>query len=282
MSVPQDPVVVTAFYPLTKSKHGVPKYVPWLKLFCLIPCRLVVYTDASMETLIREWRGTLMDRTVIVVRPFDSYRMTAPAMMEMWRRHHRIDPERAIHSPDLYAVWAMKQECVRDAFSIMDGPMYIWCDMGIQREESQVSYYTTFPRADTCTALVPAGRITFLEVVTIPDMYVDRWRNAKGLVWPVPPKTLGGGCIAGDRAAWTEFGAAYEATLAEFDAAGRFNGKDQTVYFAMLMERKTAQPFRLIKARPFGANGSGNFWMSMPVFLGGQEASEIDMRFESS
>jgi hypothetical protein len=281
MNGPQDPVVVTAFYPLTKSKHGVAKYIPWLQLFCKIPCRLVVFTDASMEGQIREWRGSLMDHTVIVTRPFESYRMTTPAMMDMWRRHHLIDPERGIHSPELYAVWAMKQECVREAFTIIDGPTYIWCDMGILRDPLMLPYYMTFPRTDACVAILPAGRLTFLEVSMIPESFVERWRFRQPVAWPVPSVTLGGGCIAGDRAAWTEFGAAYEATLADFDAAGRFNGKDQIVYFAMLMERKLAQPYRLLAARRF-AGGSGDHWMCMPVILGGKEAAAIDHRFEST
>jgi hypothetical protein len=234
-----------------------------------------------MEASIRGWRGPLMDRTVIVARPFDSYRMTTPAMMDMWRRHHLIDPERRIHSPELYAVWAMKQECVREAFAMLDGPTYIWCDMGILRDARMLPYYMTFPNADVCTDSVPAGRLTFLEVNMIPDSFVERWRTQQPMVWPVPPVTLGGGCIAGDRKAWTEFGVAYEATLTEFDAAGRFNGKDQIIYFAMLMEHKTAQPYRLLAARRF-AGGSGDHWMCMPVILGGKDNGIIDQRFESS
>jgi hypothetical protein len=275
-----NPVVVTAFYPLAKSKHGIAKYVPWLQLFCKIPCRMVIFTDASMDPHIRGWRGPLMDRTTIVVRSFDSYRMTSPAMMDMWRRHHRIDPEQRIHSPELYAVWAMKQECVREAFGLLEAPWYIWCDMGILRDPTKVSNYMTFPSKALCETILPAGRLTFLEVSAIPETFVERWQKGERMLHPVPSVTLGGGCIAGDRDAWMDFGVAYEAMLAEFDAANIFNGKDQIVYFTMLMDRKVSAPFRLLHAQTF-ANSTGDRWMSMPVILGGQAPIVVDNRFES-
>ncbi len=137
----------------------------------------------------------------------------------------------------------------------------------------------TFPSAHVCQSLVPAGRLAFLEVRPIPDMFVTRWTSHAGMIWPAPPVTLGGGCIAGDRTAWAEFGEAYEATIKEFDAVGRFAGKDQIVYFAMLIERKTSAPFRLVGAQVF-ANGTGDHWMSMPVILGEQAPAIIDNRFE--
>jgi hypothetical protein len=174
----------------------------------------------------------------------------------------------------------MKQECVREAFTFMEAPWYIWCDMGILRDETKLPYYMSFPSKSICESVVPAGRITFLEVSTIPNAFMERWRTQVPMLHPVPSVTLGGGCIAGDRVAWSEFGTAYEATLAEFDAANIFNGKDQIVYFTMLMNRKTVAPFRLLQAQTF-ANGTGDRWMSMPVILGGQAPAVVDERFES-
>jgi hypothetical protein len=271
--------VVTAFYPLAKSKHGVAKYIPWLQLFCRIPCQLVVYTDASMEAQVREWRGSLP--TEVVVRPFDSYRMTHPAMMDIWRRHHRIDPEQRIHSPELYAVWAMKQECVRDAIQRNDFPSarwFIWCDMGIHRDPSKHAFYETFPYSAVCAQVCPPGRIVFLEVKAIPDSYLTAWKNGTTMNTLNVGTTLGGGCIAGDREAWADFGPAYERLLEDFDHAGLFAGKDQTLYFTMLMTRRCS-PFRLLLSQAFD-EGRGDVWMSLPVILGGQAPVVVNPTFE--
>jgi hypothetical protein len=60
-----------------------------------------------------------------------------------------------------------------------------------------------------------------------------------------------------------------------------FAGKDMDIFFAILMERKTA-PFRLFHAKPFGQDPpEGIAWMSLPVMLGGAMDAPLDMRFES-
>jgi hypothetical protein len=275
--------VVTAFYPLAKSKHGVAKYLPWLQLFCRIPCQLVVYTDASMEAQVREWRGPLMDRTTIVIRPFYSYRMTSPAMMDIWRQHHRIDPEQRIHSPELYAVWAMKQECVRDAIERNDYPTtrwFIWCDMGIHRDPSKHAFYKTFPSNTVCSQVCSPGRIVFLEVKAIPESHLMAWKSRTPLPALTRDTTLGGGCIAGDREAWTDFGSAYEQLIEEFNGRGIFAGKDQILYFTMLMTRR-CHPFCLLKSQAFDG-GRGDIWMSLPVILGGQAPVVVNPTFEET
>lgn len=272
--------VVTAFYPLGKSKHGVARYHEWLRLFCAIPCQLVVFTDAASAPLIRSARGERP--TVVHERPFDSWSMTTPARMEMWRRQMARDPERSIHSPELYAVWAIKQEAVMEvvATNPYQSRWFIWCDIGIQRQPAVQPWYDTFPSAETCEAIVPPGRMTFLEVSPIPDPIVTVWKTTGKYTGPVPSISLGGGCIAGDAAAWQEFSRVYIRVLEDWNAAGRFNGKDQLVFFHILVNRLTERPFRLLRAHRF-ANGTGDPWMCMPVILGGKAAVYIDNRFET-
>lgn len=103
--------VVTAFYPLSRSKHGVTKYMTWIQNFCKNPCSLVVFTDAATAPTIQAARGELP--THVIVKEFHLFNVTSPRMMRFWTRQHAIDPEARIHNPELYAVWAMKQECVR-------------------------------------------------------------------------------------------------------------------------------------------------------------------------
>jgi len=271
--------VVSAFYPLEKAKHGVDRYHSWLRNFCEIPCLLVLYTDAASADIIRNARKGLESKTVIIVRPFNSFRMSSPDMMNLWKHHHMIDPENAIHSPELYAVWAMKQECVRD--TIQQNPFnsayFVWCDVGIQRHPHLQAFYQSFP--SKCHDICKPNSITFLEVGDIPQSYVDRWQQNLPMQFPSPDVTLGGGCIAGDIAAWEEFGSAYERLILEFDKQGRFAGKDQILYFTILMDRKTVKPFRLLRAINFAAVPD-IYWMSMPCILAGSVQSVFDERFE--
>ena len=256
--------VVTAFYPL-KSKHGIEKYIEWINHFCNIQCSLVVFTDEQTALVFQTLRKGLPTR--IIVKPFESYEMTSPAMMELWTKHHTMDREQAIHTPALYAVWAMKQECV--ALAIQANPFgtdwFIWCDAGIHRDVSKHTYYAEFPQqADT---LCRSGTIGFLEVNRIPDSFVT---DPSG---PAPSVSLGGGVIIGDKAAWATFCPAYKAMLQRMDARGEFIGKDQTVFFRMLTER--VMPFQLFQPQ----NVPVDPWMQLPCILAGTIPMALDERF---
>jgi hypothetical protein len=122
------------------------------------------------------------------------------------------------------------------------------------------------------------GRMTFLEVDKIPQAYVDDWTEDKPVKYPFPEITLGSGCIVGDANAWSEFGEAYKEMLKEFALRGWFAGKETTVFFAILMEKKT-KPFRLFHAKQF-VDIPGIEWLSLPVMLGGNLSAEVDTRFE--
>jgi hypothetical protein len=273
--------IVTAFYPLEKSKHGVRKYLEWIRNFCQIQKPIVIFTDSRMAPLLERLRRESADKTRIITKEFDTYDMTAPDRMAFWRQQTALDPEAAIHSPELYAVWALKQECV--ALAIAENPFghdwFVWCDIGIQRVTDLQPLYESFP--DKVTSLCAPGRIHFLEVSRIPDVYVAR-RGQSPMLYPPPATTLGGGCIAGDRVAWATFSASYIAMLDRFRERGWFAGKDQIVFFAMLAER--SMPFRLFHAVPIGTPPfvPHIHWMSFPVILGGQAPALVDARFEEA
>jgi hypothetical protein len=271
-----DVTVVTAYYPLPKAKHSVASYMQWIQNLCLIPCSLVVYTDVETAEKIRQWR--LGHPTHIEVRPYFSWRMTSPEMMTMWQQDYAMDPEKAYHSPDLYAMWALKQEVVRA--TIQSNPFqsqwFVWCDIGIQREPSLQNFYMSFP--SKVPTLCPRGRMSFLEVNPIPERFVGAWRHRTPCPLPIPSVTLGGGCIVGDISAWEDFGSAYESTLLEIHQRHEFGGKDQAIFFRMLIDHKVQRPYCLFFAQRFSSH-SGIDWMSFPVILGGSTIAKQDPRF---
>jgi hypothetical protein len=275
--------VVTAFYPLKKSKHSIGKFRAWIQNFCKIPAHLVIFTTETYMLEIYQWRKEYMDRTSVIVRAFDSFAMTCPAMMRFWEAQWALDPEKDAHSPELYAVWAMKQELVRIVLNNnrFQSKWFVWCDIGIQRYSSLQGFYSDFP--SDVPRLCEAGRLTFLEIAKIPETYVNDWNEGKPMEYPMPAVALGGGCIAGDAAAWLEFGEAYKEMLKEFALRQWFAGKDSAVFFAILMEKRT-KPFRLFHAKEFALGGGqaikGIEWMSLPAMLGGALDAALDMRFE--
>jgi hypothetical protein len=262
---PLQTTVVTAFYPL-KSKHSVEKYLEWITNFCQIQCSLVIFTDEATTPVFEKLRKGLPTR--IIAKPFNTYEMTSPAQMDLWSRHHSMDPEKHRHTPELYAVWAMKQECVAAAIQMnpFNTDWFVWCDAGIHRDISKHAYYNEFPLK--VPAVCRPGGIGFLEVERIPDFFVSNPTGA------TPNVTLGGGCIVGDRAAWATFCNAYKSMLQTMDARGLFVGKDQTVFFRMLVEQK--MPFQLFQ--PHGSS-SVDPWMQFPCILAGAMPVVLDNRF---
>lgn len=277
-----DTTIITAFYPLENSKYDIGKYRAWIQNFCKIPSAMVIFTTEVFALELYQWRREMLDLTQIMVRPFDSFAMTCPAMMSFWDTQWEKDSENSSDSnhPDLYAIWAMKQECVRIAINSnkFQSRWFTWCDIGIQRYASLQKYYMTFP-CDVERLCVP-GRMALLELNRIPDSYVQNWVEGKPMEVPIPENLLGGGCLVGDADAWLEFGEQYKEMLKEFALRGWFAGNETSVYFAMLMEKKV-MPYRLFYARPFGdLQIPGIEWMSFPVMLGGNLDAELDVRFE--
>jgi hypothetical protein len=272
--------IITMFYPLEKSRYTIGQYRAWIQNFCKIPSAMVIFTTEKYAFEIYQWRKEYLDLTQISVRPFDSFAMTCPSMMNFWDAQHSLDSRKEPDSPELYAIWAMKQECVRVCIhsNKFQSKWFVWCDIGIHRYSALDNYYLSFP-SDAERLCVP-GRMTLLELNKIPDSYVLDWIEDKPMEYPISQGMLGGGCIAGDAAAWKDFGEAYKDTLKDFAIRGWFAGNDSDIYFTMLMEKRIA-PYRLFYAKPFGQEDiSGIEWMSFPVMLGGNLDAELDTRFE--
>ena len=268
--------VVTAFYPLKRSKHTISQYRQWIRNFCKIPCNLTVFTDAETGAMISAERNSDLP-THMIITPFDSYAMTSPSMMKFWAEQHAKDPERTIHSPELYAVWAMKQECVSLAIAdnIYASEWFVWCDIGIQRDVIKQHLYANFPKhvPDLCEP----GRISILEVYPISSHFVDVWQT-HSTHYDMPANALGAGCMAGDIVAWHDFCEAYISMIHTFNKRNLFAGKEQNIYFAMLIEHATKKPFKLY----YSTRHAGlDHWMSFPVILGGDAPGLIDTRFST-
>jgi len=269
--------VVSAFYPLKTSKHSIGNYRAWIQNFCKIPFSIIIFTTEQFALEIYQWRREMLEKTHIIVRSFDSFAMTCPSMMEFWKNQEYLDPEHGTY--ELYAIWALKQEMVRIAINQnrFQSKWFAWCDIGIHRYFRLHEFYTSFPL--DVERICDPGRMNFLEVEMISQKILDDWDEDKPMEYPIPEISLGAGCIVGEADAWKEFGEAYKTMLKEFALRGWFAGKDTSIYFAILMEKKMS--FRLFYSGTFGYPAiPGIEWMCFPVMLGGNMDAEIDMRFE--
>lgn len=232
--------VVTAFYQFDKSKHSIGEYTQWIdNFFKCVTSPVVCFCD-NVHYLQRY----KTDRVTFIARPFDSFELTSPDWVARWQREWNRDPERDIHSWQLYAVWALKQEFVNIAIqqNIYNSHHFVWCDIGCFREPSN---FVNPPRfAETTPSHVPPGHMLILEI-----------HETNGYTY------IGGGVLAGDVNAWRGFRDSYLNTLNRFFERSIFYGKDQTIYKYMI--DRNSIPFHIvttdgewgrgIKSRKFGS-----------------------------
>lgn len=193
-------LVVTAYYPLHKNKHGHQKYVQWIRYFFEgVSCDIICFCPSNIHSELVELAGE-NSKVKFVIREFDSFDMMSPAQMEIWRKCHEMDDHKDIHSPELYAVWAAKQEFVRTAIEMESADIYVWCDIGAFREKRPCDFKNTYK-------YVKPGKITSLAIIDL----------------------IGGGILAGDAVAWRNFSTLY---LRELNANP--HRMDQVIYRRIL------------------------------------------------
>lgn len=227
--------VVTAFYKFGKSKHSDEEYAGWIdNFFRCTTSPVVCFCESAV--LFQKYAGA--DRTFVEL-PFNSYELTSPEWIETWKKQRNHDQEKNLHSWELYAVWALKQEFVHKAVQLnaYNSQYFVWCDIGCFREPSN---FPTTPRfAHATLSKVSPGHILILKIHE-----VDSTTH------------IGGGVLAGDIQAWSGFRGAYLNTLNMFKDRGVFCGKDQTLYRFMI-ERKLI-PFQVVE--------TGGDWGTLPRF----------------
>lgn len=197
--------VVTAYYPLQKSKHSQLSYLEWGRFFFdSVTCPVICFCDPSIELTLKQMAN---QNVTFISRSFYSFDMMSESQMEVWNSFHEIDREHDIHSPELYAVWAAKQEFVREAMLISNSDIYIWCDFGCFRTPRNGSFQSVEK------FLIP-NKISCLSVLD---------EVSEGGV------TIGGGVLAGDKNAWVQFSDQYLKELSKNP-----HGKDQVIYSRIL------------------------------------------------
>lgn len=144
-------LLVSAFFPLSHSKHSMKDYQYWLSKFLQpITTPMYFFTTPDMEPMVRELRGDLpITINTSYTSPFDIPPLSG--MQEKYEEMWHWDRERRRHSPDLYAVWAGKpfflDEGLRNAEAHLppSHPRYkyaFWTDAGSFRDSH---VYTAWP-----------------------------------------------------------------------------------------------------------------------------------------
>jgi len=102
-------LLVSALFPLPKSKHTHEEYAQWLSQFLgSITTDIYFYTTPEMAPVVRAARGDKLPITIDTryVSPFDIPPLKGKE--DAYIKIHELDREKFRHNPSLYAIWNAK------------------------------------------------------------------------------------------------------------------------------------------------------------------------------
>jgi hypothetical protein len=141
-------LLVSAYYPLKKSKHSFEDYEKWFEHFLRpITTDIYFFCPPDTEPLIRSLRG---NKSIIIDTSFPSLYDIPPlhGLEDKYQEMHAWDKEKSYHSPELYAVWNAKPYFLwygLAAAAAANGVKYdyaFWSDAGSMRDPHT---YTEWP-----------------------------------------------------------------------------------------------------------------------------------------
>jgi hypothetical protein len=257
--------IVTAYYKIP-SKFSHEKYLEWISNFlCVIPCYLYIYTDAESYTILQDMRKDFLDRTKIVIVPFNELSMNQ--FRDVWNKQTETDHEK-YQTPELYILWNEKSSFLNHVAmndNVFQSDYLFWCDIGSFRSPEHLSKLVNFPNPSTVYNLNP-NKIYILEINELKEN--EKIIGENGI--PIGDLTydmdgrFGGGIFGGHKNACNLWTSQYYSMLNRFIENNRFAGKDQSIMVATYAMNKDL--VEIVKHKPY-FNGTGDIWFYMQYFL---------------
>lgn len=254
--------LVTAFFPLSSSKHSVESYTEWLhSFFSRIETPVVVYTTPAYANVILAARGTLpIYLSVEYSTPFD----TAPLRgleAQYYGKQHDIDRERDHHNGGLYAVWNAKAALVNRSIELnpFSSDYFFWVDAGCFREVNHP--FRHWPDVAKVEQIFQGRQDMPLVQVIQPlpaSVYTD-WKLSDG---PLDYDYIAAAIFGGHRTGMQRFVERFYELHNRYLAEGKFVGKDQTVYNALITQDRQ----RVLVAAAY-TQYCGNVWFHLQAQL---------------
>jgi hypothetical protein len=283
-SGPPSTTVVTSFWLVKGSKHRPEEYKAWISTFFRsVTGNTVLFTSRSSLALIQDAIPAHRENLLINVdydEPFDI--PCIKKYKDLYQRSQWLkDPEKKIHSPELYAVWNGKT-CIVERI-VRENPFssgyFLWVDVGSFRDESWIPQ-SVWPDSARVHALFSntsrevlvsafdALQPSVVQKLTAQD---DKWRSGKNFLFDDKSFFVQGGIFGGRAEALYDFFKYFWKVHDQFVQEGRFVGKDQLLFtHAAAFHKPRPLIIMSYKAHPT----CGNIWFYFQQFL----ASDTDLK----
>lgn len=231
--------LVSCYFPLPKSKRSEFLYVQWMTTFLKhVEAPIVVYTCKEWVEAIRGLRGNNLPLIVKESAISDFYMASKKTRFEA---HHDLDPEKSIHSVELYMIWNEKTTFLRktSAENPFNSEYFFWVDIGCFRDESIAPMLKSWPLPEKINAATEGkNKIVLLEIEPF---------SAEELAWKETSQhdlgpnfehcvRIGGGVFGGTANAIAQWNDIYYSTLSQFFDQARFAGKDQNIMATIVLK----------------------------------------------
>ena len=226
--------VVSAYYECT-SRASLETYKERLRLFLSIPFHLVFFAEESMVDFIKECRQDHKEKTAIIPLSREEWVANIKYPESMWESQPDKDPEKELHSVDLYKLWYEKKEFVLTAIELnpFEHDDFLWLDAGIVREPEILPLIKDdFPNASR----IPTDRMLLLQVQPFTQDDEKKYHTITGNF--LKRDRIAAGLIAGSASSWHKWSAIYDETMNRYLEADLFIGKEQTIMSTMVLENK--------------------------------------------
>ncbi|KAH7921432.1 hypothetical protein BV22DRAFT_998305, partial [Leucogyrophana mollusca] len=241
-------LLVSAFFPLTHSKHPMGAYKTWLSNF-LEPIHTPVYmfTTPELEPIIHELRGS--NPYPLTINTTFSSPFEIPPLRDMEAEYEEMwhwDREQKRHGPDLYAVWNAKpyflDEGLKNSNKAREGEyeFAFWIDAGSFRDSHS---YVDWPDHEKVKEVwnglkeMQESGTSDRELILIPmwDAPGSQFREWEESMGPVDTEFSEGSFFGGTSSSITWWRQVYYAYHDEYRSRQIFVGKDQTLINALLL-----------------------------------------------
>jgi Bacterial protein of unknown function (HtrL_YibB) len=132
---PKNVTVVTAYFDIP-SKRLAQDYLPWIRRFMTLQDNMIIFTSLDQVPLFNKLREHQQNTKVIAISLDEARVVTDFGGMDFWQRQADLDPEKYLHSKELYVIWNEKGHFLERAMELnpYGSDFFAWVDMGYLRD----------------------------------------------------------------------------------------------------------------------------------------------------
>lgn len=232
---------VTAYYTIPNKYSNGKKnvYIDWITNFIGFANRihLVIFSSEKDLKVLQEIAKESPNIRFVDV-PMEQF-YTYP-YLSTFREQKNIDPERDIHSVELYMIWNEKVSFVQKAMNLnpFNSSHYCWIDIGIVRDSRLSSVMRNFPEQSGLDYLYQLNKLCFIgiEVDNLKKFRdTDEYGISKVNRKPHTLIAVAGGFIFGSKEQFNVYVPRYYKLFNEYMNQGVFVGKEQNLMANVIM-----------------------------------------------